>query len=150
MVVLGSALVTVAAGLGVTAYAVSADREAIDPGPEIDYCPATEQIEAHFEEYGLDYKPTVPCGEDEQEVMATPDGDEESVSEDELFAAEREELLSATRAPEADGDPLTMEIVLEDGTKKTIFIEGNPRLFEGMTPAELAELLYPSAEGGSK
>ena len=51
----------------------------------------------------------------------------------------REELLTARRAPDTDGDPLTMEIILEDGTEKTLFISGNADLFKDVTPRELAE-----------
>jgi hypothetical protein len=141
MLVLGSACVTVAAGLGLTAYAVSSGQEATDPGPIIDYCPTTEQIEVHLAEYGFDYKPTVVCGEDGDKVS---DERGETDPADVSYDTAKQAIRTATRAPDADGDPLTVELVLADGAKKTITIFGDPKFIEGLTPAELAEVLYPA------
>jgi hypothetical protein len=143
VLVFGSACVAVAATLGVAAYAVSAGpgSESIDPGPSIDYCPTPEQVEAHFEEYGFDYKPTVPCGENGEELP--PVEEPPAPSEEELFSQEKEAIATATIAPDADGNPLTIELVLADGSKATMFVDGNPKVYKDITPAELAEVLYP-------
>jgi hypothetical protein len=143
MVVLGVAFLTVSVALGVgAALAADSENEAIDRGPFIDYCPTLEQTEAHFSEYGFDYKPTVPCGENGEElsVVAEPS---ETPSEEEIFASEKQMIATAKRAPDRDGDPLSFELILADGRETTIEIDGNPDFFEGMTPRELAEVLYP-------
>lgn len=131
------------AAAGVAAMAGTEASADLPRGPYIDFCPTTEQIEAHLSEFGFDYKPTVPCGEDGKEAPPGPGDEEQPDSEEELFAAEKQTLLTATRAPDKDGDPLTMEIVLADGTRTTIFIMGDPKLFKDMTPTEYAELIYP-------
>ena len=140
------ALVSLAtAGWGATtppSEATAVDESGVPEGPFIDFCPTQEQIEAHLEKYGFDYKPSVACAEDGKE-LAPADDAEEGVSEEELFASEKQALLTATRAPDTDGDPLTMEIILADGTRTTIFIDGDPKLFKDMTPAEYAQIVYP-------
>ncbi len=141
----GSAIVTVAlvmmatAGSGAAPQPVGdaqpAYQAGLPEGPSIDFCPTTEQIEAHLEKYGFDYKPTVTCGENGQEVDA---GESHPVDMDKEREALRDALLTATRAPDTDGDPLTMEVVLADGTEMTIIVDGDPSLFEGISPADLA------------
>ena len=147
----GSAVVTIAlvmmatAGSGATPQqagdAQPADQTGLPEGPFIDFCPTTEQIEAHLDKYGFDYKPTVPCGENGQELAVG--GGSKPVDEEELFESRKKDLLSATLAPDADGNPLTMEIILADGTAAILFIDEVPELYEDMTPAEYAELTYP-------
>jgi len=130
------------AAAGVTALAgTNGADEGIPPGPRIDFCPTTEQIEAHLEEYGFDYKPTVVCGENGEELGPSEPVDEEA--EEAKAELRKSDLLSATRVADNDGDPLTMEIVLKDGTEATIDIDGDPKIFKDMTPAELAEVIYP-------
>jgi hypothetical protein len=150
----GSAVVTAAlvmmatAGSGAAPQQVGdaqpADQAEVPEGPFIDFCPTTEQIEAHLEKYGFDYKPTVACGENGEELEA---GESQPVDVDIEREALREALLTATRAPDTDGDPLTMEVVLADGTEVTIQIFGDPKLFEDMTPANLARGDFPKEVG---
>jgi hypothetical protein len=135
---LGSALVTTA----VVGVAFAAMRPEVPEGPSIDFCPTTEQIEAHLEKYGFDYKPTVACGESGEEVAS---GVEEDTESDEVvFAREKERLLRATRGEDVDGDPTTIEIVYADGTESVIFVQAeNPTFWKDLTLDEVAELLYP-------
>lgn len=143
-VAVGTAVVTfVLITMATVGFGAAPQQTELPKGPYIDFCPTHEQIETHLEQYGFDYKPTVACTEDGEELAPSNNGGEESVTEEELFAAEKEALLTATRAPDTDGDPLTMEIVLADGTKTTIYIDGNPEFFKGMTPAEYAKMIYP-------
>jgi hypothetical protein len=115
----------------------------IPRGPSIDFCPTTEQIEAHLEEYGFDYKPTVACGEDGQEFTGTTQAGEAEVSEAARFEQERERLLTAKRGPDVDGDPRTIEIIYSDGTEAGIIVQtDNPEYWDKLTPKELAEHLY--------
>lgn len=136
---------TVFGVLGIAALAqTGGGSQALDvpPGPSIDFCPTTDQIEAHLKEYGFDYKPTVPCGENGEELPPVADPSDPP-NEQALFAKEKKAIATATRAPDADGDPLSIELVLADGSKTTVFVDGDPKLFKDITPAELAEVLYP-------
>jgi hypothetical protein len=132
--------ITAGALTTVVGVSFAASGPDIPPGPSIDFCPTIEQIEAHLEEYGFDYKPTVPCGENGEELTGRESSaeSESSVSMDQSREDLRQALLTARLAPDEDGDPLTMEIVLEDGSEATVHIFGDASLFEDVTPAELA------------
>lgn len=135
---LASALATTAI-VGV-AFAAGPD---VPEGPYIDFCPTADQIEAHLEKYGFDYKPTVACGESGQEVTG-PGDSEASESDDVVFSREKERLLAAKRGPDLDGDPSTIEVIYADGTESTIFIQtDNPKYWDSLTLDEIAEILYP-------
>jgi hypothetical protein len=113
------------------------------PGPSVDFCPTLDETEAHLAEYGYDYKPTVTCGRD-GEVQASGPSDEEVLSDSEAQAREKELLTSAIPGPDFDGDPTTIEGILPDGTTLIITVATNdPKHYEGMTPAEFAEEVYP-------
>jgi hypothetical protein len=137
------ALASAVATLAVIGVAFAGSEESTPKGPYIEFCPTMDQIEAYLAERGFDYKPTVACGENGQELAPAVNNESDPPSEKELFAAEKQSLLTATRAPDTDGDPLTMEIILADGTKSVIFIQGDPEFYKDMTPAEFAELVYP-------
>lgn len=148
----GSAIITFSlvalATAGSGASPREADTQAVDQtglpeGPFIDFCPTMEQIDAHLDKYGFDYKPTVPCGENGEELKTSADEQGDLMSEQELNDARKQELLSATLAPDKDGSPLTMEMILADGTEAVLFIDGDPEVYKDMTPAEYAELTYP-------
>lgn len=138
LLAIGSAL-TVTALVGV-AFATGPD---IPEGPFIDFCPTTEQIEAHLEQYGFDYKPTVACAENGVELPVSSAAEEEPLTAAEVEAHDRAILEGAQRAPEKDGDPTSMEIVFPDGSGGTIHISTDtPELLKDMTPAELVRIMY--------
>ena len=133
---LGGALLT----LAVVGVALAGAPE-VPKGPSIDFCPTTEQIESHLAQYGFDYKPTVSCTEDGVELTGAPA--EEQLTAAEVEAQDRASLKGASRGPDVDGDPRTMEVVYPDGSGATILISAdNPERFKDMTPAEFLELVY--------
>ncbi len=137
-------VVAIAGGLalaGVMGVASAGSDANLPEGPFIDFCPTAEQIEAHLAQYGFDYKPTVTCGE---EGIQLPAGDPVSpMSDAEVEAHDRAVLEGAKRAPDTDGDPASMEVVLQDGSTAVIFIQtDNPEQFKGMTPAEFVKAVY--------
>jgi hypothetical protein len=78
---------------------------------------------------------TITGGNSVADVLRRPDGAE---------AREKAFLQSLRPGGDSDGDPRTIEGVAPDGREVLIFIQtGEPRLFEGMTPAEFAETAYP-------
>lgn len=128
------------------------DRQDVPRGPEVDFCPTPEQAQAHLEEYGFDYKPTVICTAEgevdvpEGFVQADKEPEKKLTKEEERaqLKEEKELLKSAKRAPEKDGDPATIEYVLPNGDEGTIYVQtSRPHLYEDMTPAEFAEEVYP-------
>jgi hypothetical protein len=135
LLVLGGAIGAVAI-VGVSFGASSSE------GRFIDFCPTTEQTEAHLQQYGYDYKPTVVCGEDGQEAVTS--GSSRPIDTEQLLREWREALLHSTRALDTDGDPLSMEIILPDGTETTIQIFGNADVFKNMTPQDLANGNFPT------
>ncbi|MEX0755303.1 MAG: hypothetical protein WD556_09365 [Actinomycetota bacterium] len=138
LIMLGSAAIA-SVVIGVASAGSNGTEAGVPEGPYVDFCPTTEQIEAHLEKYGFDYKPTVPCGEGGQELAT--DG---NTVEPEEEAEEKAFLESARRAPDTDGDPATMEIKLPDGEEGVIYINtDNPERYKDMTPAEFAEEVYP-------
>jgi hypothetical protein len=119
-------------------------------GPYVDFCPTPEQVESHLAEYGFDYKPTVACTSEGKAVSVAGSRADasgaQSAQESDQAAPAREKafLKSLRRGRDTDGDPATMEAVGPDGEEVVILIQtGRPQLFEGMTPAEFAEKVYP-------
>lgn len=137
------------ASLGALGLASAGPGERPPRGPFVDFCPTPEQVEAHLEEYGFDYKPKRVCGiEGEVErggpgmVQDNPGRDHES--DQAAMAREKALLKSLTRGPETDGNPATIEAVTPEGEEVQIIVQtSDPSLFEGMTPAEFAEQVYP-------
>jgi hypothetical protein len=127
--------------------AVAQDHDDLPPGPYIDFCPSQEQAEAHLQQYGFDYKPTVACTSEGEAPVSDASGsadlEDQELSDEQRDANEKALLMSARRAPDSDGDPATMEATLPDGRQITIFIStDNPERYRGMTPAEFAEEVY--------
>lgn len=115
---------------------------AVPEGPFIDFCPTTEQIEAHLQQYGFDYKPTVACTEDGVEL---PAGDDDALTAAESEAQLRAALDGATIGPDKDGDPRTVDLVLADGSGGTIFINADdPKEYEDMTIEEVRRMVFGS------
>lgn len=139
----------VVASVGVIGLATAGPTERPPRGPHVDFCPTPEQVEQHLREEGFDYKPTRLCSV-EGEVQrpgpgmaeGTPGRDHES--DQAAMAREKALLKSLTRGPEKDGNPATIEAITPEGEEVTIMIQtSDPSLFEGMTPAEFAEEVYP-------
>ncbi len=108
----------------------------------MDFCPTPEQIEAHLDAYGFDYKPTVACSRDGEVGTPKPpyaDDPDESLSTAEVVERVKQELLNARAAPNPDGDPTTIEYVTADGRRVEIETFGDPRA-DDMTPAEFAKM----------
>jgi hypothetical protein len=136
---LGVACLAVSVVLTASALAIAGD-DSVDEGPSIDYCPTTDQVEAHWEQYGFDYKPTVPCGENGEELESVGTV---TTTDAEAIAEDRALLESARLGEDVDGDPRTMEIVLPDGSGGTVFISTtDPDHYRNMTPSEFAEEIY--------
>ena len=138
----------VAAGSGlammtVEGIAFAASGLDLPEGPYIDFCPSTEQIEAHLEQYGFDYKPTAACGEDGVALPDTGAAEAGALTPAEVEAQDRAALEGAARGADVDGDPRTMEIVYPDGSGGTIFISTeDPTRFKYMTPEEFLKVVY--------
>jgi hypothetical protein len=129
--------------MALVGVAFAASGPQIPEGPYIDFCPTAEQIEAHLEQYGFDYKPTVACTEDGVELPDNGAGEEEALTAAEVEAKDRTALEGAARGPDADGDPRTIEIVYPDGSGGTILIStDDPERFKDMTPEEFLEAVY--------
>lgn len=140
LVVAGTTVISIAA------LAAARNDTDVPEGPEVDFCPTQEQAEAHLEQYGFDYKPTVECDVPE-EGDGDPSGEpapDDNLSSDEADAYYDEQLRAAEPLPDSDGDPTTIEGKLPDGREVTVIVEaGNPEEFEGMDIDEYAAGDYP-------
>lgn len=93
-----SGLVAAGSGLAMmtdVGIAFAASGLDLPEGPYIDFCPSTEQIEAHLEQYGFDYKPTVACAEDGVALPDTGAAEASALTAAEVEAQDR----AALRAP---------------------------------------------------
>ncbi|MDP9069268.1 MAG: hypothetical protein M3N53_13115 [Actinomycetota bacterium] len=118
-------------------------------GPYVNFCPTPDQVEAHLAEYGFDYKPTVACTAEGQigpssSGEGAPDPGSAEEANNAAMAREKAFLKGLTPGVDADGDPTTLEGIGPDGQEVVIFVQTTqPERFEGMTPAEFAEQVYP-------
>lgn len=117
----------------------------VPEGPYVDFCPNPEQVDAHLERYGTDYKPTVDCGPDDGAAPIDPTrSDDDDLPDAVRRAKEKTDLLASRPGQDVDGDPTTIEGVSPDGRDFVISVATtNPQLYRGMTPAEFARKFYP-------
>jgi hypothetical protein len=144
--VLGGLLAATAAVVFGLASAQTPDP--LPKGPYVDFCPTPEQTAAHMEQYGFDYKPTVPCTADGEVEVAPGQAERQAtqapVPETVQRAREKSDMSRMRRAPDTDGNPATLEAVTPEGEPVTIYIQtSEPERFRGMTPAEFARKVYP-------
>jgi hypothetical protein len=117
-------------------------------GPEIDFCPTVEQSKEHYDRYGFDYELTVHCtaegGIASKAYVAMLDKRDAALPKKQLRDKRRAELMSATRIPDPDGDPTSIECARQGG-KDTLLMKmlGDPERFRGLTCRELADILEP-------
>jgi hypothetical protein len=119
--------------------------EGVPEGPFVDFCPTPEQVEAHLDKYGFDYKPTVPCTVEGEPAAPTPvqledtaaDPDED-VSAKERCALAKDRWLSGKPLPDADDDALSIEYETADGQETAVQVFGDPKVHEGMSIDEFA------------
>jgi hypothetical protein len=116
----------------------------VPEGPSVDFCPTREQTEAHLQQYGFDYKPTVGCKLDDgtpTEVPSSPgDTDPADLSNEQACEHQKELLKSATPLPDSDNNPATMAGKLPDGREVIVHVmTDDPKQFEGQTVNDQAK-----------
>jgi hypothetical protein len=143
---LGLAGVVAATALALGLASAQTGSVTVPRGPYVDFCPSPEQVAAHAEKYGFDYKPTVSCTADGEVESTAAEGQAPPAAVPDAVARAREksELSRLRRAPDTDGNPATIESVTPEGDEVVIIIQtSEPERFRGMTPAEFADKAYP-------
>jgi hypothetical protein len=110
----------------------------VPKGPEVDFCPTREQTQAHLEQYGFDYKPTVGCylsrGEPTRAPSAPSDGDPADLPAAQACEHQKQLLESAKPLPDSDNNPATMAGKLPDGREVIVHVmTDDPKQFEDQT-----------------
>ena len=122
----------------------SDDRLAAEPPPAsaVSYCPTPQQATTHLQQSGSDYKPSVTCTVNGP-VDPHQVGERGNAPAPPTAAEMCLQARSAKPLPNTDGDPLTVEGQLPDGSVTRMEIMGDPRILAGKTINDVARGLCP-------